>query len=76
MLRVDEGEKSKANECPKKYREVEEGKAVIQSKPRKKKDPTIRYTVNRPHRKKRMHRTIKLVEGCRQQGNNLNVRQP
>ena len=49
MLRVDEGEKTKENECPKDYREAEEGKAAmaeaegknIQSKPRKKKDPTV-----------------------------------
>ena len=73
MLRVDKGEKTKENECPKEYREAEEGKAVtaeaegknIQSKPRKKKGPTIQYTVNRPRGKKRLHRSIKLVEGCR-----------
>ena len=45
MLRVDEGEKTEENECPKEYREAEEGKAVtaeaegknIQSKHKKKK---------------------------------------
>ena len=83
MLRVDKAEKEEKNECLKEYREAEEGKAVmaeaegknIQSEPRKKKDPTVWYMVNEPHRKKRMHRTIKLVEGCRQQGNNLDARQ-
>ena len=63
---------------------MEEGKVVtaevegknIQSEPRKKKDPTVEYMVNGPRRKKRMHRTIKLVEECRQQGNNSNVRRP
>ena len=80
----DKGEKEEKNECLKEYKEAEEGKVVtaeaegksIQCKLRKKKDPTIRHTVNGPHRKKRMYRTIKLVEGCRKQGNNLDVRQP
>ncbi len=29
MLRVDEGEKEEENECPKEYKEVEEGKVVM-----------------------------------------------
>ena len=74
MLRVDKGKKEEGNECPKEYKEAEEGKAVtaedegknIQSEPRKKKDPTIRYAMNGLYRKKGMHHTIKLVEGCPQ----------
>lgn len=65
MLRVDKGEKEEENEYLKECREGEEGKVVtievegnnIQSKPRKKKDPTVRYMVSGPHRKKRIHRT-------------------
>ena len=84
MLKVAEGEKTKENEGPKEYREAEEGKAVLakaegkntQSKPRKKKDPTVQYKVNGPRGKKILHRSIKLVEGCRRKGNNLDAQRP
>ena len=79
MLRVDEGDKTKKNECLKEYREAEEGKVVttnaegknIQSKPRKKKDPTIRYAVNGSCRKKRLHHITNLVEKCQKQGKHI-----
>lgn len=70
MLRVDKGEKEEENECLKEYREAKEGKAVIaegqniQSKPRERQDPTVQYNVNRPRGKKRLHPSIKLVDGC------------
>ena len=79
MLRVDEGEKKEGNEYPKEYREVEEGKTVtaeakgksIPYEPRKRKDSTVRYTINGTRRKKILHRTTDIVERCRQQGKHI-----
>lgn len=79
ILGVDEGEKEEGNECPKDYREVEEGKVVtaeaegksIPNEPRKRKNSTVRYIVNGPRGKKRLHRTMNLVERCRQQGKHI-----
>ena len=63
MLRVDE--KGEENECPKEYREVEKGKVItVEAKGSKRKDSTVRYTVNKPRGKKRLHHTTKLVERC------------
>ncbi len=69
LLRIDESEEGEENECPKEYREVEEGKAItaeaegknIQYEPNKKKDSTVRYTVNGLRKKKRLHRTTDIV---------------
>ena len=70
MLRVDE--KGEQNEYPKEYREVEETKAITaKAKGSKRKDSTVRYTVNGPRGKKKLHRTTKLVERCRRQGKHI-----
>ena len=73
MLRVDEGEKEKRNECPKEYREAEEGKVVrieVEGKnilyETRRKDSTIR-----PRKKKMLRRTTDIVERCRQQGKHI-----
>ena len=60
MLKVDEANKTKENECPKEYREVEEGKTITtEAKGNNRKDSTIRYTVNGLRVKKRLHHTTK-----------------
>ena len=72
MLRVDEGEKRKKKECPKEYREAKEGKVIttkakgknILHEPKKRKDFTVRYTMNGLCRKKMLHRTTNIVERC------------
>lgn len=81
ILRVDEGEKIEENECRKEYKEADEAKEVtaeegngIQYRLRKKKNSIVRHTVNGPHRRKRTHGTIKLLEGYRQQGKKLDAR--
>ena len=74
MLRVDEGNKGEENDCPKEYREVKEGKVVMDEaegksipyEPRIRKNSNVQYTVNKLHGKKRLHRTTELVERCRQ----------
>lgn len=81
ILRVDEGEKTEENECPKEYKEADEAKEVtaeegkdIQYRLRIKKNSIVWHTVNGPHRRKRTHRTIKLLEGYRGQGKKLDAR--
>ena len=64
MLRVNE--KGEENKCSKEYKEVEETKVIMaEAKGSKRKDSPVRYTVNGPHGKKRLHHTTKLVEKCR-----------
>lgn len=50
-------------------------KITIEAKGNKRKNSTVWYTMNRPHGKKRLHHSMKLVEMCQQQGNNLYKRQ-